>query len=89
MHFTGRRGLTWFTLVLLLLLLPAAAHGAYARLYIGNQDYGSIAVLLPGYRGRDPDLAPQVKVLIYFFFVRCFRRYFPVDGSFVFSCYYF
>jgi signal transduction histidine kinase len=43
--------------------------GAYARLYIGNQDFGSIAVLLPGYRGRGPDLAPQVKVLIYFFFV--------------------
>jgi signal transduction histidine kinase len=43
--------------------------GAYARLYIGNQDYGSIAVLLPGYRGRGPDLAPQVKVLIYFFIV--------------------
>ena len=43
--------------------------GAYARLYIGNQDYGSIAVLLPGYRGRGPDLAPQVKILIYFFFV--------------------
>jgi signal transduction histidine kinase len=43
--------------------------GAYARLYIGTQDFGSIAVLLPGYRGRGPDLAPQVKVLIYFFFV--------------------
>jgi signal transduction histidine kinase len=43
--------------------------GAYARLYIGNQDFGSIALLLPGYRGRGPDLAPQVKVLIYFFFV--------------------
>ncbi len=43
--------------------------GAYSRLYLGNQDYGSIAVLLPGYRGRGPDLAPQVKVLIYFFVV--------------------
>jgi signal transduction histidine kinase len=43
--------------------------GAYARLYIGTADMGSIAVLLPGYRGRGPDLAPQVKVLIYFFVV--------------------
>jgi signal transduction histidine kinase len=43
--------------------------GAYARLYIGKADYGSIALLLPGYRGRGPDLAPQVKILIYFFFV--------------------
>ncbi|HEX9104654.1 MAG TPA: ATP-binding protein, partial [Polyangia bacterium] len=43
--------------------------GAYARLYIGAQDFGSIALLLPGYRGRGPDLAPQVKILIYFFFV--------------------
>ncbi len=43
--------------------------GAYARLYIGKVDYGSIALLLPGYRGRGPDLAPQVKILIYFFFV--------------------
>ncbi len=43
--------------------------GAYARLYIGEQDFGSIALLLPGYRGRGPDLAPQVKILIYFFFV--------------------
>jgi signal transduction histidine kinase len=43
--------------------------GAYARLYVGNADLGSIAVLLPGYRGRGPDLAPQVKVLIYFFVV--------------------
>ena len=37
--------------------------GAYARIYINNADFGSIAVLLPGYRGRGPDLAPQVKVL--------------------------
>jgi signal transduction histidine kinase len=43
--------------------------GAYARLYIGTADFGSIALLLPGYRGRGPDLAPQVKILIYFFFV--------------------
>jgi signal transduction histidine kinase len=43
--------------------------GAYARLYVGKQDFGSIALLLPGYRGRGPDLAPQVKILIYFFFV--------------------
>jgi signal transduction histidine kinase len=43
--------------------------GAYARLYIGKIDLGSIAVLLPGYRGRGPDLAPQVKILIYFFIV--------------------
>lgn len=43
--------------------------GAYARLYIGKFDFGSIALLLPGYRGRGPDLAPQVKILIYFFFV--------------------
>ena len=43
--------------------------GAYARLYIGGKDFGSIALLLPGYRGRGPDLAPQVKILIYFFFV--------------------
>ncbi|MGZ3406193.1 MAG: sensor histidine kinase, partial [Polyangia bacterium] len=43
--------------------------GAYARLYIGKEDFGSIALLLPGYRGRGPDLAPQVKILIYFFFV--------------------
>ncbi len=43
--------------------------GAYARLYIGATDFGSIALLLPGYRGRGPDLAPQVKILIYFFFV--------------------
>ena len=43
--------------------------GAYARLYIGKQDFGSIAVLLPGYRGRGPDLAPQVKILISFFIV--------------------
>jgi len=43
--------------------------GAYARLYIGAKDFGSIALLLPGYRGRGPDLAPQVKILIYFFFV--------------------
>jgi signal transduction histidine kinase len=43
--------------------------GAYARLYIGKADFGSIALLLPGYRGRGPDLAPQVKILIYFFIV--------------------
>ncbi|HEY1586209.1 MAG TPA: ATP-binding protein, partial [Polyangia bacterium] len=43
--------------------------GAYARLYINKADFGSIALLLPGYRGRGPDLAPQVKILIYFFFV--------------------
>jgi signal transduction histidine kinase len=46
--------------------------GAYARLYVGTEDFGSVAVLLPGYRGRGPDLAPQVKVLIYFFIVLVF-----------------
>jgi signal transduction histidine kinase len=43
--------------------------GAYARLYLDRQDLGAVAVLLPGYRGRGPSTAPQIRVLLYFFIV--------------------
>jgi signal transduction histidine kinase len=39
--------------------------GGYARLYHDKQDLGSIAVLLPGYRG--PSTAPQLYALFGFF----------------------
>jgi len=43
--------------------------GAYARLYLGPRDAGAIALLLPNYRGRGPSTAPQIRVLVSFFFV--------------------
>jgi signal transduction histidine kinase len=46
--------------------------GAYARLYLDKQDLGSIAVLLPGYRGRGPSLAPQIWLLVFFFMILLF-----------------
>ena len=46
--------------------------GAYSRLYWEREDLGSIAVVLPGYRGRGPSMAPQIRVLIGFFLVLLF-----------------
>jgi signal transduction histidine kinase len=43
--------------------------GAYARLYVDGKDLGSIALLLPGYRGRGPSTVPQIRVLLSFFIV--------------------
>jgi signal transduction histidine kinase len=43
--------------------------GAYARLYVDREDLGAVAVLLPGYRGRGPSTAPQIRVLLFFFIV--------------------
>jgi signal transduction histidine kinase len=43
--------------------------GAYARLYVGGKDFGAIALLLPGYRGRGPSTVPQIRVLVAFFLV--------------------
>jgi signal transduction histidine kinase len=44
--------------------------GSYARLVVGNQDLGSIAMLLPGYRGsRGPATVPQINVLLFSFLV--------------------
>jgi len=43
--------------------------GAYARLYVDNHDFGAIALLLPGYRGRGPSTVPQIRVLLIFFIV--------------------
>jgi signal transduction histidine kinase len=53
--------------------LSAHLTGSFARLYAqlpsGKIDLGSIALLLPGYRGRGPSTVPQIKVLIAFFLV--------------------
>jgi signal transduction histidine kinase len=43
--------------------------GEYQRLYLGQRDAGSIALLLPNYRGRGPSTAPQIRVLVSFFFM--------------------
>jgi signal transduction histidine kinase len=43
--------------------------GAYERLYLAGRDEGAIALLLPNYRGRGPSTAPQIRVLVSFFFV--------------------
>jgi signal transduction histidine kinase len=38
--------------------------GAYTRYYAAGRDLGSIALLLPGYRGRGPSTAPQIQLLV-------------------------
>jgi signal transduction histidine kinase len=38
--------------------------GAYTRIYLDKQDLGSIALLLPGYRGRGPSMAPRIQLLV-------------------------
>ena len=46
--------------------------GSYARLIVSGGELGSIAVLLPGYRGRGPSTVPQIQVLLCFFFILFF-----------------
>jgi signal transduction histidine kinase len=43
--------------------------GAYSRIIVGGRDVGSLALLLPGYRGRGPSTVPQIRVLMSFFAV--------------------
>jgi signal transduction histidine kinase len=44
--------------------------GSYARLARdGDPELGSVALLLPGYRGRGPSTVPQIRVLVSFFVV--------------------
>ena len=41
--------------------------GAFAGIKLKSGHHGSVAILYPGYRGRDPGLARHIKMLIVFF----------------------